>query len=114
MANKIEKGAVLTVKDTRSGSGSKGDWCFCKTENNDKITLWADNNDFKCDVGDNVEVLDIKSVSVSTKKVGDKYYSNFNVTAILKNKGASTTADFEDFAASPFGDDFANDDSDFM
>lgn len=27
---KIEKGAVLTVADTRSGTGSKGDWCFSK------------------------------------------------------------------------------------
>ena len=109
MANKIEKGATLTIKDTRSGSGSKGDWCFCKTENNDKITLWADNNDFKCAVGDEVEILDIKSVSVSTKKVGDKFYSNFNVTALLKNKGASPTANFDDF-----DDNFANDDSDFI
>ena len=109
MANKIEKGAVLTVKDTRSGSGSKGDWCFCKTEDNDKITLWADNHDFKCSVGDTIEVLDIKSVSVSTKKVGDKFYSNFNVTALLKNNGASPTANFDDI-----GDDFVNDDSDFI
>ena len=46
---------------------------------------------------------------MSTKKVGDKYYSNFNITAILKNKGASPTADFDDF-----GDDFTNDDSDFI
>ena len=68
MANKIESGALLTVKDTRSGSGSKGDWCFCKTEGNDKITLWADNHDFKCAVGDSIEVLDIKSVSVSNQK----------------------------------------------
>ena len=109
MANKIESGAILTVKDTRAGTGSKGDWCLCKTEGNDKITLWADNHDFKCAVGDTIEVLDIKSVSVTTKKVGDKYYNNFNITAILKNKGASPTADFDDF-----GDDFANDDSDFI
>jgi hypothetical protein len=109
MANKIEKGAILTVKDTRAGSGGKGDWCFCKTENNDKITLWADNNDFKCGVGDSIEVLDLKSVSVTTKKVGDKYYSNYNVTAILRNKGASPTANFEDF-----GDSFDDSDSDFI
>lgn len=109
MANKINSGDLLVVKDTRSGSGSKGDWCFCKTEGNDKITLWADNHDFKCAVGDSIEVLDIKSVSVSTKKVGDKYYSNFNVTAILKNKGASPTADFDEIA-----DTFADDDSDFI
>lgn len=109
MANKIENGALLTVKDTRSGSGAKGDWCLCKTEGNDKITLWAENSDFKCAVGDSIEVLDIKSVGVTTKKFGEKYYSNFNVTAILKNKGASPTANFDDF-----GDDFANDDSDFI
>ena len=109
MANKIDSGAILTVIDTWACTVSKGDWCLCKTEGNDKITLWADNHDFKCAVGDSIEVLDIKSVSVSTKKVGDKYYSNFNITAILKNKGASPTADFDDF-----GDDFSNDDSDFI
>lgn len=95
MKNNIEKGAILTVTDMRSGSNSKGDWLFCKTTDNDKITLWAENNDFKCNIGDSVEILDIKSVNITTKKVNDKYYNNFNVKALLKNKGASPTADFE-------------------
>lgn len=108
MKNNIEKGAILTVKDTRSGTSNKGDWCFCKTEDNEKITLWAENNDFKCSVGDSIEILDIKSVSVSTKKVGETYYNNFNVRALLKNKGASPTADFDSL------DDTFGDDSDFI
>ena len=109
MANKIERGAVLTVKEVKSGNSPKGDWCFCKTEGNDKITLWAANNDFKCGVGDTIEILDIKNASLSTKKVGDKYFNNFNVTALLRNKGASPTADFEDI-----GNDFDDSDSDFI
>lgn len=107
MKNNIEKGAILTVKDMRSGSNSKGDWLFCKTEDNEKITLWAENHDFKCNIGDSVEVLDIKSVNVTTKKVGETFYNNFNVRALLKNKGVSPTADFDGI------DDIA-DDLDFI
>lgn len=106
---KIEKGAVLTVADTRSGTGSKGDWCFFKAEGNKKITIWAENHDFKCKVGDMVEILEIKSANVKTNKVGDKYYDNLSVTALLRNTGTSPTADFEGLIS-----DLDSDDSDFI
>jgi hypothetical protein len=93
--NKIEKGNTLTVKDMRSGTGAKGDWCFCKFEGSEKITVWPENKDFKCAIGDSVEILDIKSVCAKTKKVNEKFYTNFNVYALLKNKGAKPTADFD-------------------
>ena len=106
---KIEKGAVLTVANTRSGTGQKGDWCFFKAEGNKKITIWAENHNFKCKIGDMVEILEIKSVSSKTNKVGDKYYDNLSVSALLRNTGASPTADFEGLSS-----DLDSDDSDFI
>lgn len=106
---KIEKGAVLTVADTRSGTGSKGNWCFFKAEGNKKLTIWAENHDFKCKVGDMVEILEIKSANIKTNKVGDKYYDNFSILALLRNTGASPTADFEGLTS-----DLDSDDSDFI
>lgn len=104
MANSIKKGDVLTAKDVKSGHTDKGDWCFVKFEQAEKLTVWAENKDFKATTGDSIEILDICSASVSTKKVGDKFYTNMNITALLKNNGASPTADF-DGADDMFGAD---------
>lgn len=93
--NNIKKGDTVIVKDIKSGCGKKGDWCFLKAEDNDKITIWADNNDFKAEIGDEIEILDITSCSLKVNKVGDKYYNNYNISALLKNKGRSPTANFD-------------------
>ena len=108
-ASKISKDDTLVVKEVRSGTSQKGEWCFCKVENAEKITLWADNKDFKAEIGDEIEILDIKSVSVTTKKVGEKYYTNMNISALLKNKGAKKIPDLEDI-----NDTFSDDDGDFI
>lgn len=95
MKNMIKKGDILTVKETKSGHSDKGDWSFVRFNGCEKITVWAENNDFKAKIGDSVEVLDIVTVSAKTSKVNDKYYINYNVTALLKNKGGNDV-DFDD------------------
>lgn len=94
MKNTIKKGDVLTVKDVRSGHSAKGDWSFVRFTDCEKITVWASNHDFKATSGDTVEILDIVSVATQTKKVGKQFYTNYNVTALLKNKG-NTPVDFD-------------------
>ena len=56
-----------------------------------------------------VEILEIKSANIKTNKVGDKYYDNFSISALLRNTGASPTADFEGLTS-----DLDGDDSDFI
>lgn len=94
--NTIKKGDIITIKEIKSGHNTKGDWQFMKCDAAEKITIWAENKDFKAEVGDTAEILDICSVSVSIKKVNDKYYTNFNISALLKNKGATAMPDFAD------------------
>jgi len=85
--NTINQGDIITIKDIKSGHSQKGDWCFIKAENCDKMTLWVDNHDFKANVGDTAEILEIKSCSIKVNKVNDNYYNNYNVSVILKKQG---------------------------
>lgn len=111
MANKgIEKGKEYVVSNVRTGTSSKGNWAFYIFEGAEKITVFADNKDFKCKIGDTVKVEDINCANIRTTKSGERYYTNCNVFAILSNLGSNDIGNFEEDDT----DDFADSAADFI
>lgn len=106
----ISKGYKYVVSKMRSGKSEKGDWAFYIFEGADKITVFADNKDFKCEVGDTVKVDEINGISIRTTKSGDRYYTNYNVFAILSNEGENNIQSLDEDDI----DDFADNTDDFI
>ena len=106
----ISKGYKYVVSKMRSGKSEKGDWAFYIFEGADKITVFADNKDFKCEVGDTVKVDEINGISIRTTKSGDRYYTNYNVFATLSNEGENNIQSLDEDDT----DDFTDNEADFI
>jgi len=91
---KLELGTVYDVTDAKSGEGARGAWWLCPVKDPkgfQKMTLFADN------VGEidaswkAVRIQKITSVSVTPRKVGEKWVDQVAVTAILEKAAMEDT-----------------------